>query len=127
MTLFANWLSESNDPDLIPANQEAERAALAWRRITHKPTTVEFRKPNEDVLPAQIVRLEYENLSLPEGGVAGQSVTRRLMIFGIRNHPYIPDTDIAEQYRFYAHGDEYVVTDVIMTLGEIQANAEANG
>jgi hypothetical protein len=48
-------------------------------------------------------------------------------LFGIRNHSTLPDTNMAEGYRFVYAGDQYRIEDVILQIGEVQAIAEATG
>lgn len=105
---------------------ESERAALAWRRISQKPTQVSFRTPAGVTLAAQTVRLEYDTAATIESSAAGNAPRMPLIVFGVRNYGSIT-TDMAEGYRFVHNGDEYQVRDVIETIGERQAIAVARG
>lgn len=116
---FGAWLA---DTDAIPA---AYRASLAWRRINDRPTSVAFKKPGGAVLDAQTVRIEHLiNLYQPQSA-AGAAAVRRCVLFGVRDHATVADTDVASGYRFVSGADEYTVVDVIETPGEVQALAEA--
>lgn len=118
---FSNWLGAGQ------AISVTERAALAWRRIQDKPTTVVFRTAAGATLGAQTVRVESDSNASPAESAAGMAPRRKAVIFGIRGHATLPDTDIAEGYRFILGADEYRVMDLILTLGEVQGLAEATG
>lgn len=108
-----------------PASQEAMRADLAYRRITDKPTSVQFRTPAGATLDAQTVRIELDSTASPTMSTAGKNARQRVVVFGIRNHDLFTDTDVAEGYRFILAGQEYRVEALILTLGEVQALCEA--
>jgi len=112
------------DTEAIPA---ANRAAAAWNRINDKPTSVAFKNQAGTILSAQTVRIEYDNKPSESESVAGQTAVRKLIVFGVRNHGTITDTNIAEGYRFVYLSSEYRVMTVITTIGEIQGIAEAVG
>lgn len=124
---FNQWLTEGG-PEGTPAPSltASRRAALAWRRIQEKPTSVSFRT-RTGVLAPQSVRLESDSQTRPAQSAAGLAPARRVVIFGVRDHDTVSDTDIAEGYRFVYLDDEYTVLDVILTLGEVQGMAEAIG
>lgn len=124
---FGSWLGVGGDLSAVPSDTEAERAALAYARILDKPTSVAFKKPNGTTLAAQTVRLESDNRSSLAESSAGAAPRRKLIIFGVKNHATVTDTDIGEGYRFVSGTDEYKVQDVIHTLGELQGIAEAVG
>lgn len=107
----------------IPART---RAIDVWRSILGNPTSVTFRKPDGTPLAAQTVRLEYASVSEVESP-AGSGARRKLMIFGVRDHPTVPDTVIGRGYRFVYLGKVYTVLDpvVIPGGGEVQAEVEA--
>ena len=121
MVDFSLWLSDTTAIDVNG------RAAAAWKRINDKPASVAFKKPDGTVLAAQTVRLEYDNRASESEAVSGRTPVRKLIIFGVRDHTTVTDTDVAEGYRFVLSGDEYRVVDTIETLGEIQAVCEATG
>lgn len=118
---FDLWLSETT---AIDTNG---RSAAAWKRINDKPQSVAFKKTDGTVLAAQTVRLEYDSNVSESESPAGQTAVRKLIIFGVRDHATITDTDMAEGYRFVYGGDEYRIVDTILTIGEIQAVCEAVG
>jgi hypothetical protein len=117
------WISES---EVI---REAPRAVRAWNHIQDKPTAVTFKKPDGTVLAAQTVRLESDNGVSENESAAGTSPTRKLVVFGVINHPDsdVADTNMAEGYRFVYLNDEYRIVDIIRTLGELQGIAEVTG
>ena len=118
---FDLWLS---DTTAIDANG---RAAAAWNRINDKPTSVAFKKRDGTVLAAQTVRLEWDNTVSESQDASGQTAVRRLIVFGVKDHSTITDTEVATGYRFVFNNEEYRVVDTIPTIGEIQAICEEAG
>jgi hypothetical protein len=105
---------------------EAHRAALAWRRISEKPTSITIRRAGA-TQTAQTVRVEFSEASNQRMGASGDGAVRDVIIFGVRNHPDedIADTDIEKGDRFVHLDVEYTVRDLVTTLGEVQAHCEA--
>jgi hypothetical protein len=120
----ADWLAGGG---AISSATAPARAALAWRRINDKPTSIVLKNLAGSPLAAQTVRLEFDNTDSAGASAAGAAPTMKLTIFGIRGHATLPDTNIGEGYRFNYLGDAYRVIDVIKTIGEIQGIAEATG
>lgn len=100
----------------------AQRAALAWRRISEKPSSITIVR----VGAAQTVRIESSGSSKRKGS-AGETAVREVVVFGIRDHDAEDDTDIKRKDRFVYQNEEYQVTDIVLTLGEVQARCEAVG
>ena len=123
MINFDLWLDSTDDLLETPAEDEAARAVLAWRRIQDKPTSITVIR----VGTAQTVRLEYDSAAGERPGEAGTAGTRGLIVFGVQNHPSVDDTNIRRNDRFIYGSEEYQVIDVMETLGEIQATAEVIG
>lgn len=121
------WLSDAGDLVGIPTATEQLRAALAWRRINDKPSSVAFKTPAGVTLAAQTIRVESDSSASPATSEAGMAPTRKVVLFGVRNHATVADTIVDEGYRFVGGGDEYRVVAIINTLGEVQALAEASG
>lgn len=124
MPNFQTWLGAT-------ASQVSaeDRALRAWRRIQDKPSSITFYDPDTQAAisaGAQVVRLEYEDMSqsLRQNQASGETPRRFLIIFGVADHPTVADTDIQEGYRFKYLDKKYRVVDVIPTLGEVQAHAE---
>lgn len=124
---ISSWLGTVSALAPTPTATEPQRAALAWRRINDKPTSVTFRTAAGATLAAQTVRVESDNTATPAESAAGAAPRRKVVIFGVRNHATVADTVVAEGYRFVLNNDEYRVMDLILTLGEVQALAEATG
>jgi hypothetical protein len=126
---FSGWLGNSNNLSSVPSDTAAQRAVRAWRRINDKPSTVAFKPKTGATLAAQTVRIESDNRATEAESAAGKVPVRKLIIFGVRNHPdvTVADTDMKEGYRFVSGTDEYTVIDTIETLGEVQGIAEATG
>lgn len=115
---FNAWLADSE------AIEAGPRAALAWRRIQDKPTSLSFRKPDGSTVGAQTVRVELSESQQAAQSPAGAQTVRDVVIFGVRDHETVADTDVASGYRFVLNGKEYQVRDVVETLGEVQARCE---
>ena len=111
------------------AKRIAQRAQDAVRRISEKPRSVVFRTaaPQLVTLPAQTVRIEPSSNVGEITSSSGASPIREVIIFGVRGHSSVPDTNIDEGYTFNIEGDRYTVRDVIVTLGEVQAVARVTG
>lgn len=118
---FTNWFTDT------AAIEEETRAALAWRQINDKPASVVFRKPDGTDLTAQTVRIESDNSVTESEGTAGRGPVRKVIVFGVKGHPTVTDTDMKEGYRFNYSSDQYRIMDTILTLGEVQGVAEATG
>lgn len=101
----------------------AARAVDAWKRISDKPSSITTKRVGEP----QTVRIELDNYGTESSGdnAAGRSSIRKGIIFGVRDHPTVDDTDIQRDDRFALDGIQYKVIDIVLTLGEIQASFEA--
>jgi hypothetical protein len=127
MVTLPNWISgilkRPREREII----EQTRASQAWRRISMKPLSVVFRTPTGTRLAAQLVRVESDNTATPSESTAGSAPKRKVIIYGVINHPTVPDVDMKEGYIFVYHNDEYRCVDIIQTLGEIQGIWETTG
>jgi hypothetical protein len=88
---------------------------------------VAFKNAAGTTLAAQTVRVEVDNTASPAESAAGVAPRRRVIVYGVRNHPTLTDTDIREGYRFVLDNDVLRCVDVIITLGEIQGIFESVG
>lgn len=123
MGLIDGWLGAG--PDIRPlASEKTERAILAWRRISEKPTSIVV-KTSSGSLAAQTVRIESDSRATDTKTVAGGSPRRKVIIFGVYDHPTVANTNLKEGWYFNLGEDRYNIQDVIYTLGEVQAIAEA--
>lgn len=118
---LVQWLY---DTEAIPA---ANRAAAAWNRINDKPSSIAFKNAAGTLQAAQTVRIEYDNSASESESVAGETAVRKLIVFGIRGHSTLANTDIREGYRFVYDSDEYRCVSTILTIGEIQGVFEVIG
>lgn len=123
----SSWLNDTGDLAAIPTALVEDRAALAWRRINDKPTSVVFKTPAGATLSAQTVRIEPDNQADMAASEAGMGQVRKIVIFGVRDHATVTDTDIDDGYRFNYQGDEYRCVGILTTIGEIQGYFEATG
>lgn len=103
------------------------RAQVQWARIQDKPTSIVLSRRGVS-LAAQIVRLELSNSISDSASAAGDSTSRMATIFGIEDHPTLPNTDIRIWDVFVLDDIEYTVTQVNRQIhGQIQAYAEGVG
>ena len=109
-------------------SDEQARALEAWIRISEKPTTITIRR-NGDALAPQLVRIEFADTAREDVNLRrGLDVTpgvQRAVVFGLRHHPTIPDTNIERGDRFVVGVTEFEVIGVIDAPGEVQAICEA--
>lgn len=113
--------------DASPISETA-RAASAWRRILDRPTVITTRDHGD-----QTVRIEYDDTADEENdmpiGSQRSNGLQRVVVFGVRNHPTVPDTILHRKDRFGIEEQDalvsYEVISVIYAPGEIQALCEA--
>jgi hypothetical protein len=125
-----NWMQSTIPTAAQRTARERRRAAHAWRRINDKwtvVTSVAFRTSAGVTLAAQSVRIESDNTATPAESAAGAAPKRKVIVYGVRNHATLTDTDIKEGYTFVYLNDLYRCTDIIVTLGEVQGIFEATG
>lgn len=101
----------------------AQRAADALRRINEKPASIVLVRSGA-AQAAQTVRVEYDRAQSTEQGDGAKSSNRKLIVFGVRDHPTVTNTNIQRGDRFTYQGSQFKVIDVIVTLGEVQATCE---
>lgn len=122
MTLdFSSWLGSSSDftPDA------AVRAVAAWSRIQDKPETITVYR-NRVAQAEQTVRIEYNTETRETAGDSGGTSSMRLLVvFGVKDHPTVADTDLKRGDLFTHEDTDYRIVNVITTMGEVQARAEA--
>lgn len=130
MINFGYWMDPYPYPpvgSVDPIETAEFRAILAWHHINENPTIVVFAPSGGAPLAPQVVRIESDSGVQILSGIAGVAPYRRVIIFGVRDHPSVPDTDVDEGYRFVYMGDQYRVTDVLYPPGEVQAIVQAVG
>ncbi len=106
----------------------AARAQVAWERITERSVEISIRR-GANTLDPQTVRIELgdsarEDLDVRRGLNIVPGV-QRAVVFGVRNHATVPDTNIQGGDRFVVSITEYEVIGVISVLGQVQAFCEA--
>lgn len=121
------WLSDAGDLAATPVETIQQRAALAYRRILDKPSSVAFKTPAGTTLSAQTVRIEPDSSAGTATSEAGGAQVRKTVVFGVRGHATQADTDIKDGYRFTLGNDEYRCQGVLLTHGEIQGLFERTG
>lgn len=95
------------------------RAIAAWNRILDKPSVIRVVGSSTD----QTVRIEFDNSQARAvKGTAAEADVRSLVIFGVNGHPEVADTELTTGDQIIYNDEEYEIRDVIVTIGELQAN-----
>ena len=126
MVNFGTWRSANNS-----SADESQRAVSAWSLIQRSPTEITLKRLGT----AQTVRVEYSNTERELVGSSAGAVKRDVVVFGVRNHPGVPDgagglspiadTDIRRDDQFALNGQLFKVVDMVFVLGGLQAHAQA--
>ncbi|MBZ0293570.1 MAG: hypothetical protein K8L99_13465 [Anaerolineae bacterium] len=112
------------------APKAADRAVDAWNRIQDKPNSINVRRisssSSKTTLAAQTVRIEVDNTAMDAPATdSAQSGKQRLVIFGVRGHCSIANTDLQQGDTFkYNERSWRVIAVNLENLGELQAMAE---
>lgn len=120
-SLFSDWLNKGS----LPENEPTSRidipviAALAWSRIQDSPTKLILRR-GKTMLAIQTVRLEYDNKATEKIGMVATPERQTGILFGIRGHDVLPDTDVKRGDRFVWQNADFELLGEIPTSGEIQ-------
>jgi hypothetical protein len=110
---------------MLSSMDAAFLAQRAWLRINRKPKTITIKRKGE-TLAEQTVRLELGSIANDERGENAMPGVQRIVIFGVKDHPTVADTDIKSGDRFNVDNKQYEVVSVVDTIvGEIQAVGEA--
>ena len=102
----------------------ASRAVDAWRRVLRDPSSIALVRGVSDIV-AQTVRVEFSGTGEETESAAGRSGRQRVVIFGVKDHPTVADTNILARDRFVINEVQFQVISVINPPGEIQAFCEA--
>lgn len=127
MVNLSAWLGDAGNLAATPTATEEQRAAVAWRRINDKPSSVAFRTPAGSTLSAQTVRIEPDSSAGMATSESGAGQVRKAVVFGVLNHATQSDTVMDDGYRFVLDGDEYRCVGILKTLGEIQGYFKSVG
>lgn len=95
------------------------RAEDAWARISDKPSSVVFRRKNVNQA-AQTVRLEYRSGTGVKVGETVSSAIQGMIVFGIKDHPTLSDTDMQRGDRFTDADGTWEIDQVMTLPGEVQ-------
>lgn len=123
---FKAWLGA------IDANLAVDpetRASLALSRINDNPAMKQdiliTRDGGSTFEDAQSVRVELlgepNEISITDGNNNARTIRIDCVVFGIRNHVTLADTDIRKDDEFGISGVRYRVLDTQLFAGEIQA------
>ena len=103
----------------------AARASAAWKRIADRPSNIVLKRKGV-VVPAQTVRIEHDDTARDTTGTNTTTGMQIVVIFGVRNHAFIPDTDIRRGDRVVIDNIEYNCVALMTPPGEVQAICEAH-
>lgn len=129
-------LTQTEQDRMLAEMPVANRAVLRGLRIDWEPAEIVFTKPAvvtktgttpATALDPQAVRITYDIRAMIEQGTAGLAPVLMAVVDGVRDHPTLDDTDMAEGYVFTFHGDRFRITDVILIPGGIRGIARAMG
>lgn len=127
MTLnLDSWLGISSGE--LAVMSASERAVLEWRRISDRPSSIELTRGAGQTsvkLAAQTVRIESDNTATWRDGALVTQGVQKVVVFGVKDHPTITDTDIQRSDRFSIDGVIYEVISIMTPPGEVQAICEA--
>lgn len=125
MPSLDSWRIANCDLDIANA---AQRAAMAWERIQDRPTSITVTRgtgTGRVTLAAQTVRLEWDDTSRRLDQALTTTTVSQVIVFGIRSHATLADTNLKTGDRFNADGTAYEVMTVVKPPGEIQAVCQA--
>ena len=121
------WYDNSPYPQDHAATKSQRRAVGTVKRVMDKPTDIRIFRNGSFLAEDQTVRIEGRGSTLNLGTrdlSNSDTFVRSITVFGVRDHPTLPDLDIQVGDRFgYASGN-YVVTGITLHAGEIQAACE---
>lgn len=118
MPNFDAYFGDSGEID------DGSRAVDAWSRIQADTSSVVIVRDGPS-LAAQTVRVEFSGTGEESQNATGRSGRQRVVIFGVKNHPTVTDTNIQARDRFVINEKQFEVITVITPPGEVQAFAEA--
>lgn len=119
MTLdYGAWIGGNTS-----AIDEETRAAQAWRRIQRSSESITVKRAGVKQ-SAITVRIEHGNGANALRTENRVNVTGQVVVFGIRNHASLADTDIQAGDKFVWEQREYEVRTLTLVPGEIQALCE---
>ncbi len=117
MTNFVTWKRDTH-----------AAARAAWERILDHSTVITVRR-GSITLPPQTVRVIINGGAREDHdlrrGLDNTPALARAVVFGVRDHRDVPDTDLKRADRFVLHGAEYEIVFVTRHGGEVQAVCEA--
>jgi hypothetical protein len=127
MVTLPRWISGILKKPRQLEIKEDVRSSESWRRISTKPYSAVFMTPMGNLLSTQTVLIESDSAASSAESTAGTAPTRKVIIYGVVGHPYVPDTIMREGFTFVYENDEYRCVDVIKTVGEVQGIWEISG
>lgn len=112
----------------MTAMNQSRFAERAWKLIQRNPASIEIVRDTSTTLDAQTVRIETSNAQVERKGESGAvGVMVDAVVFGIRNHPTEPNTNIKRNDLFAYEGQQYRVMYINLVVGGIQAHCEVTG
>lgn len=108
-----------------PPIPRSDIAVMAWQRLLDRPTNVYLKRGTTN-LPVQKVRIDLDDTSTERLGPTSNLAKLTGVLFGIMDHPTIPNTNIQRGDTFTYYNVKYEVLGLIYTPGEIQAIIEGN-
>jgi hypothetical protein len=116
---FDLWMIDSTAID----EMVRARAVGAWNRIQRNPVSVVVVRDGT-ALDAQIVRIESDSTARQIASDAGRAGAMRRVVYGVRDHPTIDDSDLRSGDRFMYDGVLHEIVQIAIVPGEVQGFAE---
>ena len=98
----------------------SDRALRAWNLIQRDPSSVTLLRQGAKLDP-QTMRVELSSGGRTNDMPVGLIGTQIVVLFGIKDHPTLPDTDIKRLDRAVIDNKEYTIDVLIDAPGEVQA------
>lgn len=115
---FNAWVSANQGSSLRTAED-------VWALIQLKPVGITIHRGAMDIAE-QTVRVTFSNAErVIKGESSAMSAYRDAVVFGVKGHPTVTDTDIKRGDEFTVYGRGLKVIDMIEVAGGIQAFCEA--
>lgn len=124
------WVYGGGAASAVPVLSAEARAAQAWLRISDRPSSIVIERGSgsgRQVLSAQTVRVEYDNSARRSDQQMTTSMISTAVVFGVRDHATVADTDIRRSDRFTVGSSKYEVIAILTPPGEVQAVCQALG
>lgn len=118
-------LISSDDGKLVTGITSVSRASRMWALIQRNSTSITIKR-GTTTLSAQVVKVVIENSGNDERVGESRSVSglQDAIVYGVRDHASVADTDIEIGDMFVVNGDVHRVIGTTLIPGGIEARTE---